>query len=302
MSRVGAAVLVALWIGATLVLSAIPRIQRPSLLTRLAPYHQGTAGTRARRSSWSVASMRDVLAPLAELVGLVASRITGTREPLARRLARVHSPLEPTAVRLRQLALSVAALGGAGALCLLVVPPPLLALGLLVGAPLTVLAVTEHRITAAAQHWQADVFSELPVVAEQLGMLLSSGWSLGGAIARLAERGSGCCARDLGRVAARTRQGLSDVAALGEWAEVTQVAGVQRLVHVLALHRDTTDLGQLIAEESRVLRAEAHRQLIATLDRRSQSVWIPVTVATLVPGVILMSIPFISVMRVFANG
>lgn len=34
------------------------------------------------------------------------------------------------------------------------------------------------------------------------------------------------------------------------------------------------------------------RELIETMERRQQQVWIPVTIATLVPGVIFIGIPF----------
>jgi hypothetical protein len=37
------------------------------------------------------------------------------------------------------------------------------------------------------------------------------------------------------------------------------------------------------------------------MERRSQQVWIPVTVATLVPGVIFLSIPFIEALRQFGG-
>ena len=41
--------------------------------------------------------------------------------------------------------------------------------------------------------------------------------------------------------------------------------------------------------------------LVETMERRSQQVWIPVTVATLVPGVIFLSIPFIEALRQFTG-
>jgi hypothetical protein len=43
------------------------------------------------------------------------------------------------------------------------------------------------------------------------------------------------------------------------------------------------------------------RELIETAERRSQQVWIPVTVATLVPGVIFIAIPFIEALRYFGS-
>ena len=71
---------------------------------------------------------------------------------------------------------------------------------------------------------------------------------------------------------------------------------------VLALNREATDLGRLITEEARTIRRDAHRHLIETIERRAQQVWIPVTVATLVPGVLFMVVPFVQAMRLFTTG
>ena len=37
------------------------------------------------------------------------------------------------------------------------------------------------------------------------------------------------------------------------------------------------------------------------MEKRSQQVWIPVTVATLIPGVIFLSIPFIEALSLFSG-
>ena len=139
------------------------------------------------------------------------------------------------------------------------------------------------------------------MISEQIGMLLSAGYSLGTALDRVARRGTGACAQDLARVGRRVRQGLSDADALQEWAELADVAAVDRLVGVLSLNRDTGDLGRLIAEEARSIRREVQRQLTAQIERRAQQVWIPVTVATLVPGTIFLAVPFLQAMRLFAG-
>ncbi len=70
---------------------------------------------------------------------------------------------------------------------------------------------------------------------------------------------------------------------------------------VLSLNRETSDLGRLIAEEARSIRRDAHRELIESIERRNQQVWIPVTVAALIPGVLLMGIPFIDALSLFAG-
>lgn len=98
----------------------------------------------------------------------------------------------------------------------------------------------------------------------------------------------------------RVRQGLSESDALREWAELADVAAVHRLVGVLALNRDTGDLGRLISEEARSIRREVQRQLMAQVDRRAQQVWIPVTVATLLPGTIFIAVPFVQAMSIFS--
>lgn len=135
---------------------------------------------------------------------------------------------------------------------------------------------------------------ELPVIAEQLGILIDSGTSLPAAITRIGQRGRGAAADDLVRIARRIRSGASETAALTEWAERTDVDAVRRLVSVLSLHREAGDLGRLISEESRAIRAETHRELVERIERRGQLVWIPVTVATLVPGLLFLAVPFVS--------
>jgi len=58
----------------------------------------------------------------------------------------------------------------------------------------------------------------------------------------------------------------------------------------------------LIAEEARATRREVQRQMVEVIERRGQQVWIPVTVATLVPGVLFLTVPFIEAMRLFSGG
>jgi len=41
------------------------------------------------------------------------------------------------------------------------------------------------------------------------------------------------------------------------------------------------------------------RELVETIEKRGQQVWIPVTVATLAPGVVFIGIPFTSALSGF---
>jgi tight adherence protein C len=291
----------ALFAGSTLLLSELRWFRRRPLTDRLAPYVPGGAGARRRGAVLSAASFAEVVAPLARAIGERVAHAFGVSEALAVRLERVHSPLDVTAFRVRQLAWSAAGLILAGVVAAGLGLAGVPAFVVVLVGPVLAFLVVEQRLATASAAWQRRIFLELPVVAEQLGMLIGAGYSLSGALARLAARGTGACGADLVRVSGRIRQGLSEVEALREWAVVADVDALRRLVTVLSLNRQAGDLGRLISDEARSIRREVHRELIETIERRSQQVWIPVTVAALVPGVIFLAVPFIEALRLFSN-
>jgi tight adherence protein C len=287
------------WIGLTLLLAEVRWFSRMSLAERLAPYVPGAWGER-RAGVLSVESFREAVAPLASTLGERVSSLLGVTESLDRRLTRVHATLDASGFRVRQLGWALGALGIGVLFTVAVRPPAPVVVLVLLGAPVLAFLVQEQQVVAAGQRWQRQLHLELPVVAEQVGMLLGAGWSLFGALDRVATRGQGAVASDLGRVVARVRQGRTEADALREWAELADVPAVHRLVTVLALDRETSDLASLIAEEARAIRRDVQRELVETMGTRSQKVWIPVTVATLLPGVLFIAVPFIEAVRLFA--
>ncbi len=301
MTRVAVLATLTFWVGATLVLSRGRWFARRSLADRLRPYEPGgLAAAGAGPGVLSVDSFAEVIAPLARTVGERAARLVGIDEELAVRLERVHSPLDPTDFRVRQLGWTVVG-SVAGVLAATAIrPPAVLLLLFLVGAPALSFLVIEHQLAVESDRRKRRLFLELPVIAEQLGMLLSAGFSLGAALQRLAARGQGAAGQDLRRVLGRVRHGVTEVDALREWSDVADLDALSRLVAVLSLNREAGDLGRLIAEEARAIRREVQRELVEQIERRSQQVWIPVTVAALVPGAIFIAIPFIEALRVFS--
>ena len=285
--------------GIALLLSELRWFRRPSLTDRLRPHVPGVDPARSSRRL-STASFREVVAPLSELAGERLSAVFGVSETLERRLRRIHSPLDVTTFRTRQMGWAGAALIGGTLTAIALGCPAPLAIVVVAGAPLLAFLVLEQQVAAASLAWQRTVFLELPVIAEQLGMLMSAGWSLSAALNRIAMRGRGNCSRDLRRVVHRMHQGLGDVDALREWAALADVDALDRLVAVLALNRETADVGRLVSDEARSIRREAQRDLIEAIERRNQQVWIPVTVAALLPGVMLMGVPFVDALRLFS--
>ena len=248
--------------------------------------------------------IRDVIGPLARRAGDRVAGLFGVSEPLARRLRRVHSPDDVTAFRVRQLALTGGALLAAAVVAGLGVvqgfPAPA-GLLLVLGAPLLTFLVIEQRLARASEQWQRDLTNELPVVSERnrhaAQRRLLAGIGAGSGFGPRAGRGG----QDLGVVVNRIRQGLSETDALREWSDVARVDAVDRLVSILALNHESADLGRLVSGEARSFRRDLHRRTVEAIERRAQQVWVPVTVATLVPGVILLAVPFLSALHTFAN-
>lgn len=295
--------LVALWVGAVLgtglILSDAPWFRRTRLVDRLAPYVR--RGRPAGRNG-AAASLRQVIAPGLERWGGRVSAALGVRQELAVRLDRAGLDIDPAAFRVRQATRAVLALLASAAAVMVLQPTAPLALAAVLVAPVLMVLAEEHRVSSAVDRRRDRIRAELPVVAEQLGLLLSAGYSLPSAIGRLASRSDGAIAGDLAEVARRIRQGLSASDALSEWSARSGVEAIDRLVAVLRLHDDAGDLGALIAEEARSIRAAAHRDLVEVIERRAQLVWVPVTVATLVPGLIFLAVPFMSAMAQVSGG
>lgn len=299
MSRWLAASAVALWVGATLLLAEVRWFHREALTERLRPYTPGgwVPGATAR----GAASLQALALPLARGLGEGLARLVGVEEDVARRLRRLHAPIDAGTFRLRQLAWAAAGFAAGAVLAATTRPPLAIAALFVLGGALLAFLIVEQQLSSASARRQRRIFLELPVLSEQLGMLIGAGFSLGTALNRLAARGSGACAEDLAIVCGRIRQGLGEIDALREWAAVADVGALTRLVAVLALNREAGDLGRLIAEEARSIRRDVQRELIEQIERRGQQVWIPVTVATLVPGAVLLAIPFIEALRLFST-
>lgn len=291
-------VLLLAWLGLTLLFSELRWFRRRPLIDRVRPY---LFGLSLRSDVDESHAILRVLGPLARDTGAAAARFSGVTEDLATRLERIHSPFDPTSFRLRQLGWATAALSGALLVAFATYPPIPLFVLLVAGAPVLAFLIVESQLSRQSKEWKRSLVLELPVVSEQLGMLLSAGYSLGAALQRLSRHSGGVLARDLQKVVTRVAHGLDEKTALREWATTADVPAVGRLVGILALNRDAGDLGSLITHEARAVRAEVHRDLVEIIEKRGQQVWIPVTVATLVPGLLFLAVPFTEALRLFTS-
>lgn len=286
------------WLGLTLLLGQLRWFRRGPLIERVRPYLFGLS--RRTETDEGNALLR-ILGPLARDAGAAIAKFCGVNEELSTRLERIHSSFDPTAFRLRQLGWATAALCTAVLVAVATTPPTPFFLLLVAGAPTLAFLIVESQLSRRSRDWKRSLVLEIPIVSEQLGMMLSAGYSLGAALQRVSRRSTGAVAQDLQRVLTRIQHGIDENNALREWAATADVPAVGRLVGVLALNRDAGDLGHLITQEARAVRSEVHRDLVETIEKRGQQVWIPVTVATLVPGLLFLAVPFTEALRLFTT-
>lgn len=218
---------------------------------------------------------------------------TNTQKTLQARLTQAGLPYQPVTFRKAQAVAGFGALVVAAAIAVVLRLPSVVLFGCVVGLPAVAVWSVEQALTVARRRRKDLVVRELPLVVEQLAELLKNGMGLAQACTHMSVHARSVVASDLGRVAREIAHGVRDEVALQAFAERHDVASIHRIVAVLDAHRHAPDLGGLLAEEVRELRFAAHRELLALMQQREQQVWIPVTVATLVPGVLLLGVPFV---------
>ena len=306
----------ALFTGSSLLLSGVRFLRRTPRHERvadyIAPFLSGpgsggpqrivVAGEAGHGNQHSPAQrFVSVLSPVAVTLGNRLARAGGIHQGLEGRLQAAGRPDDVVQFRTSQFTTALVVLGLAGLVVLSLGTSAAVSAALLVGAPAIALLAPEQALEGAIQRRRDRLEDELPLVAEQLGVLMASGMSLGTALDRIAARGNGVAAREIAIAQVQVRRGTAQIDALKAFAERLHSASAERLVGVLSMHRETRDVGPLLATEARSMRESAQRRLIETIERRAQLVWIPVTVATLVPGLILIGIPFVSAMSRIAG-
>ena len=149
-------------------------------------------------------------------------------------------------------------------------------LGALAGA-----AVFDRAVRRAVRARSERLIDEFPSVIELLAVALSAGESLPGAIARIAERGSGELAREFRRVMRRVEVGASFSGSLGESARVIGVPEIEALLeHLVSAVERGAPLAEVVRSHSADSRAE---RLRAIVDRAGKA-----EVRMLVPLVLLI--------------
>lgn len=293
--------------GLWLLVSMAPRMNRPRLARRVAPYLLDLS-----------AGAREAVAPpppgplpvLGVMAGPVASRarrllasLLGGDEQIRRRLRQSGSPLDVETFRARQLAWGVG--GGliGGVIAVVAVgtrstPLPLAVVIVVLCAAAGVL-LRDYVLQRAARSRLARLAEELPVVLEFLTLSLSAGEGILDALRRVGRVGGGELARELAGVVTSVGTGLPLAQTLQALDRDLELPPFSRCVEQIvgALERGTP-LAEVLRAQAQDSRDDAKRGLLEVAGRKEVAMMfplvfliLPITITfAIFPGLVVLQV------------
>ncbi len=296
----GAALLAGLGLGTGLwlLVSLAPRLGRPRLAARLAPYLvdvsvEARAMTTTQRSD-PLPVMGAVLAPLVEQGQRMLAATLGGDQVIRTRLRQSGSAVTLAGHRTRQLlgALLGSALGLALALAAAQNGAPLAvtAIAAVAAGAVGGIAATDALLARAARRRSARIAEEFPTVVEFLALSVAAGESILEALRRVARTGSGELAGELDRVVQRAATGQPLAAALAELRDDLALPAVGRLIdQVLAALDRGTPLAEVLRAHALDARDESKRLLLEAAGTREVAMLVPL-VFLILPVTVLFAV------------
>lgn len=284
--------------GLWLLVSLAPRIGRPRLTVRLAPYLvdvSSEARAMARpRSADPLPVIGVMLAPAAESLGRTLESVLGGAPVIRTRLRQAGSSTTVAGHRTRQLlgaslgAAAGLAIGlGAGRDGVTLLPAGIA--GLIAGG-IAGIAATDALLARAAKRRVARMSQEFPTVVEFLALSVSAGESTLDALRRIAATGSGELAGEIDRVVRRTAAGQPLARALAEMRDDLAMPAVSRLVdQVLAALERGTPLAEVLRAQALDAREESKRGLLEAAGTREVAMLVPL-VFLILPVTVLFAV------------
>ncbi|MFE6967543.1 type II secretion system F family protein [Agromyces sp. NPDC057679] len=296
-------------LGLWLMVSAVPRIGRPRLAERVAPYIADLSpearALLAKRPADPTPVLGVVVAPALRWLRGVLSSWLGGNEIVVKRLRQAGSPKSVERFRGEQLAW--AAVGFAlGAGLALVAPgfggmPTIVRVAApFIGAALGAVA-RDWLLQRSARRRLARISEELPTVLEFLTLSLTAGEGMLDALRRVGAAGNGELPREFANVVASVGAGVPLAAALTELRDGVDHAGLSRaLDQVLGALERGAPLAAVLRSQAGDAREAAKRTIIELAGRKEIAMLVPliflilpVTIAfALFPGYLVLQTGF----------
>lgn len=296
-------------LGLWMLVSTLPRIGRPRLAERVAPYVADLSAEAramlARRPADPGPVLAALVAPTAQRLRGVLSSWLGGNDLIARRLRQAGSTASVERLRGEQLAwaaggfvfgaaLAVAAPGFATLPAIVRITAPFIAAAL--GA-----IGRDWVLQRSARRRLARISSELATVLEFLTLSLTAGEGMLDALRRVSAAGTGELPTEFGRVVATVGTGVPLATALAELRDGVDHPGLTRaLDQVLGALERGAPLAAVLRAQAGDAREAAKRSIIEAAGRKEIAMLVPliflilpVTIAfALFPGYLVLQAGF----------
>lgn len=289
---------IGLGLGLWCLVSLAPRMSRPRLARRVAPYLVDVSAGAREALSPPPPGPLPVLGMLVEPFASRARRalggMLGGAETVARRLRQSGSALTVEGFRSQQV---LWGLGGAGLGTAVAVTaaraqsvPPLVGIVVVLVFAGGGVVARDHLLQRSARQRLARLGDELPVALEFLTLSLSAGEGILDAIRRVSRASGGELSRELGSVVASVATGLPLADTLTSLARDLDLPAFTRCVDqvVGALDRGTP-LAEVLRAQAQDARDDAKRDLLELAGKKEVAMLVPL-VFLILPVTVLFAI------------
>lgn len=287
-----------LGLGLWIIATRMPRLARPRLAVRVAPYLVDVSEQARALVFRAAADPLPVLGvlggPALRLFQSVFGGLLGVVSRTRLLLRQAGDGRTVESYRAQQLLWT---LGGAAAGILLAVP---LGAGrgatAYIAAPLVGagagLLLRERLLIRAARRGVRRLEEELPTVLEFLALSLAAGEAVHDAIRRVARVGSGQLAAELGRVSAEVGVGVPLATALARLGDELRVPALTRcLAHIAGALDRGSPLADLLRVQAADARDEARRALLEAAGKKEIAMLVPLVFLILPVTIVLAVFP-----------
>lgn len=293
--------------GLWIIVSLIPRLSRPRLAHRVAPYLvdvsvAARSFVRQRESS-PLPVFGSMFGPLLGRIRVVAMRALGGSAVIESRLRQAGSTTGVDQFRSRQLAWALSGLVLGAILSISLSPVttlPLMAhlvIVLLLGAG--GFLTPDYVLQRSARLRLARIASELPLVLEFLTLSLSAGEGILGSFRRISATSRGELAGELGRVVADVHSGLVLAESLQRLSDDIRMPEVTRCTDQIvgALERGAP-LAEVLRAQAQDAREQSKRTLLELAGKKEVAMMMPLVFLILPVTIIFAIFPGIFVLQV----
>ena len=294
-----------LGVGLWSMVSVMPRLSRPRLIHRVAPYlvdvSEGAREFMNRQPANPLPVLGSLFGPLVERLRALIWPL-GSSAAIEIRLNQAGSSLSGEAFRARQLLWTLGGVTSGILLSLTMsrlnhVPLAVnIAMVLLLGV--SGFVVRDFLLQRAARARLGRMASELPILLEFLTLSLSAGEGILDSIRRVARTSGGELSAELASLVAEVNSGAPLAETLTSLADRLRLTGFSRCAEqvVGALERGTP-LAEVLRAQAQDAREEAKRELIEVAGKKEVAMMVPL-VFLILPVTILFAIfPGIFVLR-----